>query len=31
MMYLIGQLWIFLLIALIAGVVTGWMTCRNRA
>lgn len=30
MMYLISKLLIFLILAMIAGVVTGWMTCRKR-
>lgn len=31
MTYLIAKLWLFLLIALVAGIVTGWVTCRKRA
>lgn len=31
MTYLIAKLWVFLLIALVAGIVTGWVTCRKRA
>ena len=31
MTYLIAKLWLFLLIALVAGIVTGWVTCRKSA
>ena len=31
MMYLIGQDWLFLLVALVAGIVWGWVTSENRA
>lgn len=30
MWYLVSDLWFFLFIALVAGVITGWMTCRKR-
>lgn len=28
--YLISQLWLFLLIAFIVGLVVGWMTCKRK-
>lgn len=31
MMYLIGQYWLFLLIALVAGIIWGWVTSEKRA
>ncbi len=29
--YLISQLWLFLLIALIAGCLVGWLACNRSA
>lgn len=31
MFYLLSQLWFFLFLAVCAGAVTGWMTCRKQA
>jgi uncharacterized membrane-anchored protein YhcB (DUF1043 family) len=30
MLYLTAQLWLFLLLALVVGVFTGWLTCKPR-
>lgn len=30
MLYLIAQLWLFLLLALVVGGLTGWLTCKPR-
>jgi uncharacterized membrane-anchored protein YhcB (DUF1043 family) len=30
MLYLAGQLWLFLLLALVVGIFTGWLTCKPR-
>lgn len=29
MLYLISQLWLFILLAMIAGILTGWLTSRS--
>lgn len=29
MLYLISQLWLFILMAMIAGMLTGWLTARS--
>lgn len=31
MWYLVSQIWVFLFLALVAGAVSGWMTCRKRS
>lgn len=31
MWYLASQLWVFLVLALCAGAIVGWMTCRKQA
>lgn len=30
MLYLMAQLWLFLLLALVVGIFTGWLTCKSR-
>jgi len=29
--YLFSQLWLFLLIAFVAGLVVGWLTCGKKS
>ena len=30
MLYLVAQLWLFMLLALVVGILTGWLTCKSR-
>ena len=29
MLYLVSQLWLFILLAMVAGILTGWLTARS--
>ena len=28
--YLVSQLWLFLILALVAGLIVGWLTCTRK-
>lgn len=29
MLYLVSQLWLFIILAVISGIITGWLTSRS--